>query len=206
MARIIKARCRLCRREGIKLFLKGERCYSPKCPITRKGALPPGQHGSKKRGKQSNYGMQLREKQKVKRIYGILEKQLKNYYQKAVSQKKEAGLVLLRLLESRLDNLLFRSGIVLSRNFARQLISHNYVLVDNKKVNIPSYQVKPGQIITLKEKALKLEQIKKALEQKNPSPKWLKRQVNSIKYLRLPERKEIEGDINEHLIIEFYSK
>jgi small subunit ribosomal protein S4 len=206
MARYTDAQCKLCRREGMKLFLKGERCFSSRCPLERKGAVPPGQHGQKRQGRVSDYGWQLREKQKAKRIYGLLERQFKRYFKKAHRQKKGAGLRLLQLLELRLDNVIFRAGLVLSRSAGRQIITHGFCLVDGKKVNLPSYQLKPGQLITLTPKGLALEGVKKALAQKQPLPQWLARKAAVIKIKRLPERKEIEANINEQLIIEFYSR
>lgn len=206
MARLISSKCKLCRREGRKLFLKGERCYSPKCPIEKKGAVPPGVHGPKRRSKASAFAGQLREKQKAKRIYGILERQFKNYYLKAVSHKKDAGLRLLQLLESRLDNVFFRGGLALSRSLARQIIGHGFTIVDGQKVDIPSFQVKPGQVITISPKGMKLDPVKKALAAKITIPKWLQKKAAVVKMERLPEREEMEADINESLIIEFYSR
>lgn len=207
MAKYIDAKCRLCRREGVKLFLKGERCYSPKCPIERKGAVPPGQHGQKRRRRLSDYGRQLREKQKTKRFYGVLEQQFENYFKKAAKVKEATGGMLLQLLESRLDNVIFRLGFVPSRSVARQLISHGHVLVDGKKVNISSYQVKPGQIVTLAPKGLEIEQVKKSLAEKERKiPIWLERKAAVGKVARLPKREEIDVDIDEHLIVEFYSR
>lgn len=207
MARYLEAKCRLCRASGSKLFLKGERCYSSKCPLERKGAVPPGQHGQKGRKKTSEYGKQLAEKQKVKRIYGVLERQFKRLFKKAFRVKAATGKVLLQLLESRLDNVVFRLGFAPSRSVARQLISHGLVLVDNKKVDIPSYQVKPGQIITLKPKALKMEIINNALKEKERKiPEWLQRKAAVGKIKRLPEREEIDVDVDENLIVEFYSR
>lgn len=206
MSRLLDPKCKLCRREGTKLFLKSERCYSPKCPIERKGALPPGQHGQKRRRRVSDYGIRLREKQKTKRIYGVSERSFKNYYQEASRLKRDAGKRLLQLLEARLDNVVFKGGLVDSRSIARQLICHGLCLVDGKKVDIPSYQVKPGQVITIKPNKLNLDLVKKSLAQKKSSPAWLQRKAAVIKMERLPERKEIETDIDEQLIIEFYSR
>ena len=206
MARYTKAKCKLCRREGIKLFLKGERCFSTKCPIEKKGAVPPGQHGQKRKRKPSDYGIQLREKQKTKRIYGVLEKQFKNLFKKAVSKKEGTGLQMLQFLELRLDNIVFRGGLVFSRSTARQIISHGLCLVDGKKLDIPSYQVKPGQVITLNTKGLGMDAVKKSLASKQPIPKWMKRKAAVLKVERLPEREEIESNINEQLIVEFYSR
>jgi len=209
MARYLGAKCRLCRAAGTKLFLKGERCYSPKCPLERKGAVPPGQHGQKKKGgvRLSKYGEQLAEKQKLKRVYGILEKQFHRYFQQALKTKGETGKMLLKLLERRLDNVVYRLGFAPSRSVARQLVRHGHVLVNNKKVNIPSYQVKPGEIISLAPKALKMEIVTKSLEEKERKiPGWLQRKAAVGKINRLPERDEIDFNINEDLIVEFYSR
>jgi small subunit ribosomal protein S4 len=209
MARYLKAKCRLCRAAGKKLFLKGERCYSPKCPLEKKGAVPPGQHGQKKRGgvRLSKYGEQLAEKQKLRRIYGILEKQFRRYFQEALKARGETGKTLLQLLERRLDNVVYRLGFAPSRSVARQLVRHGHILVNNKRVDIPSYQVRQGEIISLTPKALKIEFVKKALEEKERKvPSWLQRKAAVGKINRLPEREEIDLDINEDLIVEFYSK
>jgi small subunit ribosomal protein S4 len=207
MARYTGAKCRLCRREKTKLFLKGERCYSSKCPIERKGALVPGQHGQKKRYRMTDYGRQLREKQKTKRIYGVLEKQFKNYYQKAAKDKETTGEKLLFFLERRLDNIVYRLGFVPSRSVARQLVTHGHVLVDGKKVDIASYQVRPGQVVTLGPKGLKMALVKKSLADKDRKmPAWLKRKAAVGKIVRSPEREEIDSEIDEHLIVEFYSR
>lgn len=206
MARYKDAKCRLCRREGVKLFLKGERCYSGKCPIDKKGAVPPGQHGLKRKGRISDYCLQLREKQKAKRTFNVLESQFKKYFTKALKSKKETGVQLLRFLELRLDNVLFRGGLVFSRSIARQLIGHGFCLVDGKKVDIPSYQVKPGQVVAVNTKGLNLESVKKSLAAKQPAQKWLIRKAAVVKIERLPERDEMESNINEQLIVEFYSR
>lgn len=207
MAKYTDAKCRLCRREGVKLYLKGARCYSPKCPIERKGAVPPGQHGQKRRRNISDYGRQLREKQKAKRLYGVLERQFRNYYKTAAKEKMVTGVRLMQILESRLDNVVFRMGLVESRSVARQFIGHGQVLVDGKKVSIPSYQVKPGQTVTLAAKVLKLESVKKVMSDKSQkTPDWLKKKAVVGKMVRLPEREEIDADVDESLIIEFYSR
>jgi small subunit ribosomal protein S4 len=207
MARYTGAKCRLCRREGKKLFLKGERCFSPKCPIERKGPVPPGQHGQRRRRRLSDYGKQLREKQKAKRLYGVLERQFKNYFQKASQRKEATGEMLLQLLERRLDNIVFQLGFVPSRSVARQLVSHGHVLVDGKRVNLPSYQLKPGETVSLTPKGLAMEIVKKSLkEDERKRPDWLKRKAAVGKMERLPKREEIENDIDEHLIVEFYSR
>jgi len=207
MARYLDAKCRLCRREGVKLFLKGKRCLSPKCPIEKRGAVPPGAKGKDAGRRTSEYGSQLREKQKAKRAYGILEKQFKRYFQKARKSKGETGGTLFRLLELRLDNVLYRLGFSPSRSVSRQLVSHGHVLVDGKKVNIPSYQVKVGQTITLSQKGLKNKEVQETLAQKNVIiPQWLERKgaVGHVK--RLPNYEEIGGEIAEQQIVEFYSR
>jgi small subunit ribosomal protein S4 len=206
MARTTGSKCRLCRREGIKLYLKGERCYSPKCPIEKKGALPPGHHGQKGSKRLSDYGVRLREKQKAKRMFGVLEKTFNNYYDKASLFRGETGKRLMQLLEGRLDNVLFRGGLIGSRSQARQLVTHGFCLVDGKKTNIASYQVSPGQVITISTKGLKQDNVKKSLEDKVAVPNWLEKKAAVLKIKRLPEREEMEQDINEQLIVEYYSK
>lgn len=207
MARYKDAKCRLCRREGVKLFLKGTRCFSSKCPIEKRGGVPPGQHGQRGRRRSSEYGLQLREKQKSKRLYGVLERQFRRYYQEAAKNKEATGAVLLQFLERRLDNVFYRLGFAQSRGIARQLVNHGHVLVDGKKVDIPSYRVKAGQMISVSPKGLTIDLVKTALAEKDRAiPKWLKRKAAVGKVERLPEREEIETDINEKLIIEFYSK
>lgn len=201
------AKCRLCRREGKKLFLRGMRCYSPKCPIERKGAVAPGQHGPKMRTRLSVYGEELREKQRVKRLYGVREGQLKNYFKQARKLKEGTGEKLLELLERRLDNVLFRGSLAPSRSIARQVVSHGQVLVDGKKINIPSYQVKIDQTVALTPRGMQRKAIKDFLQIKKVmvSP-WLQKKAAVIKVKRLPTREEMEQDINEKLIIEFYSR
>jgi len=200
-------KCRLCRREGEKLFLKGERCFSPKCPLERKGAVVPGQHGPRRRRKRvSDFGLQLREKQKAKRIYGVAESQFKKYVKRAVSKKKGADLRVVQRLESRLDNLVFRGGLASSRSSARQIVSHGFCLVDGRKVDIPSYRVKPDQVVSLTPKGLKLTEVKKALAAKPSVPKWLAKKAASVKIKRLPDKEEAGGEFDAKLIIEFYSR
>lgn len=207
MSRHLGPKCRLCRQEGRKLFLRGERCNSPKCPLEKKGAVPPGQHGLKRREKTSEYQEQLREKQKAKRIYGISEKQMKNYFKKARKEKAATGKALLGLLEQRLDNVIFRLGFVSSRVNARQIISHGFVLVDGKKVDIPSFQTKPGNVITLAPRALEIPKIKQALQDKDfKIPSWLERKGGAAKVLHLPSEKELPEEVNSQLIVEFYSR
>ena len=208
MARYTKSVCRLCRRENLKLFLKGERCYTEKCAIERR-SYPPGQHGQNRR-KFSDYGTQLREKQKVKRLYGILENQFRNTFKEADRQKGITGVILLALLERRLDSTVYRLGFANSRNEARQLVNHNHFLVNQTKVNIPSYLVKPGDVIQLREKSKKVVRILEALEgvARRGVPQWLeldKEQLNgSVK--ALPTREDITIPIQEKLIVELYSK
>lgn len=201
------AKCRLCRREGKKLFLKAERCYSPKCPLERKGAVPPGRHGRRLFKRLSVYGQELREKQRTKRLYGVRERQLKNYFKKASRLKEGTGEKFLELLERRLDNVLFRGGLTPSRSLARQMISHKHVLVDGKRVDIPSYQIRVDQIVSLAPKGLNRQEIKEFLKDKKitTSP-WLEKKAAVIRVKRLPTREEMEQDINEKLIIEFYSR
>lgn len=206
MSRYTDAKCKRCRREGVKLFLKGDRCYSPKCPIEKKGAVPPGQHGRKRTRRLSNYGVQLREKQKAKRIFGVSERVFKNYYKVASQSPRDTGKRLLQLLETRLDNVIFKGGLTDSRSIARQLITHGFCRVDNKKVDIASYRVKPGEVITFSPRGLGLESIKKSIAQKKPAPPWLKRKAAVVKMEKLPERDEMEGNIDEQLVIEFYSR
>lgn len=204
--RISGSKCRYCRREGIKLFLKGQRCFSAKCPIERKGGVPPGVHGMRRRGKLSDYGVQLREKQKIKRLYGLTERQLKAYYMTAAKERAATGEALLRQLELRLDNAVFRAGFVPSRSVARQLVNHGGVLVNGKKIDIVSYQVKPGDTINLQSQVLNRDIVKETLEAKPMVPGWLKKKAAVAKVDRVPQREEMETMINERLIVEFYSR
>ncbi len=208
MARYIDSVCKLCRREGMKLFLKGERCLSDKCAFERR-SYGPGVHGQRQR-KQSEYGVRLREKQKVKRLYGLLEKQFRNYYHRAARQKGITGEYLLRVLERRLDNVVYRLGLAHSRKQARQLVRHNHLLVNGRKVNIPSYIVNQGDKVAVKEKSRKLEAFLTALERVDARgvPAWLeidREQARGV-VLNLPAREDIDQDIQEQLIIELYSK
>ena len=210
MGRYRDAVCRLCRREGEKLFLKGTRCYTPKCAIARR-AYAPGQHGSKSvRPKLSNYGVQLREKQKVKRIYGVREKQFRKYFKIASKSKGVTGKVLLQLLERRLDNVIHRLGLGISRAQARQITRHNFVYVNSKRVNIPSYIVDKEDVIQLKAKPQAEKKIRENLElSKDKSvPAWLEFNPAGLeaKVLRLPGKEDIPADIQEQLIVELYSK
>lgn len=208
VARYKGAVCRLCRREMTKLYLKGDRCYS-KCPLEKR-AFPPGQHGRTKRIKLTPYGIQLREKQKVKRIYGILEKQFRLYFEKAEKMKGITGENLLILLERRLDNVVYRLGFASSRNHARQLVGHGHVLVNNKKVDLPSYLTNPGDLITLKEKIIKSPTIIDLLEKVETRglPPWLELDVENKRgrVLAYPRREDIQFPIQEQYIVELYSK
>lgn len=200
--------CKLCRRERQKLFLKGSKCYTEKCPLEKKN-YPPGQHGTSRRTKISEYGIQLREKQKVKRIYGLLEAQFKNYFEKAIKQKGRTGENLIKLLERRLDNVVFRLGFAPSRKAARQLVKHRHVLIDGKIVDIPSYLLKPGQVISIKEKSKTLDIIHNSLKRvKEGTYPWLQidKATLSGTFLHIPERSEIPLNANEQLIVELYSK
>ncbi len=207
MAKYIDAKCRLCRREGVKLFLKGARCFSPKCPIEKRGGQIPGQHGKKQgRPRLSGFGIQLREKQKAKRFYGILESQFHRYYEEAIKSPQNTGEVLMRLLETRLDNLVFRLGLTLSRSLARQLVTHGNVLVNGKKIDVPSYSVKPGQVISVSPRGAKINFVIEAMKVETALPSWLSRKDVIGKMERFPGRDEIGGEIKENLIIEFYSR
>lgn len=208
MARYTDAVCRLCRREGQKLFLKGDRCYTDKCAISRR-SYAPGQHGQG-RSKASEYGTQLREKQKAKRYYGLLESQFKSYFEMASKRKGKTGENLLSILETRLDNVVYRLGFAMSRAEARQLVRHGHFTVDGKKVNIPSYLVKPGMVITLKESSRGLDKFKASIEANSfrQAPKWLDYDANTLtgKVITLPVREDIDLPIEEQLIVELYSK
>jgi small subunit ribosomal protein S4 len=206
MARYIGPTCKLSRREGTDLFLKsGVRPLESKC----KAENPPGQHGAR-RGRLSDYGVQLREKQKVRRMYGVLEKQFRNYYKEAARQKGATGENLLRLLEARLDNVIYRMGFGATRAEARQLVSHRSVLVNGRTVNIPSYQVKPGDVISIREKAKKQLRIQSALAlaAQRGDVQWVDINTDKMEgvYKSHPERGDLSSDINEHLIVELYSK
>lgn len=208
MARYTGAVCRLCRREGVKLFLKGERCYTDKCAFVRR-AYAPGQHGQSRK-KLSEYGLQLREKQKARRFYGVLESQFEKYFVMAEHQQGMTGENLLRILESRLDNVVYRLGFAMSRPEARQLVNHGHFTVNGKKVDIPSYLVKAGDVIAVKEKSKESEKIKTVLEtnDKRPVPKWLdiNWETAEAKVINLPSREDVDLQVEEHLIVELYSK
>ncbi len=206
MARYTGATCRLCRREGMKLFLKGDRCYTDKCAFARR-SYAPGQHGADKK-KISGYGVQLREKQKAKRIYGVLESQFRTYYEKAEHLRGITGENLLRLLELRLDNVVYRLGYGASRNEARQLVTHGHFLVNGKKVDIASYKVSVNDVITVSEKSRGSEKFKTFAENPKTLPKWLEANVENYegKVVAEPTREDIDVPVNETLIVELYSK
>ncbi len=207
MAKYTDAKCRLCRREGVKLYLKGARCFTAKCPIEKRGAQIPGQHGKKRsRGRLSGFGIQLREKQKAKRTYGVLEGQFHQYYVGALKSPQNTGEVLMQTLESRLDNVVYRIGFTQSRSLARQLVTHGHIKVNGSKVDIASYLTKPGQIISLTDAGSKFEFVAPNLNEKNNPAKWMSRKGTEGKIDRLPTRDEIGSDIKENLIIEFYSR
>ncbi|BAU24064.1 30S ribosomal protein S4 [Caldimicrobium thiodismutans] len=210
MARYTGARCRLCRREGMKLFLKGERCYTDACAFERR-SYPPGQHGPVQlRIKLSDYGIRLREKQKVKRIYGISEKQMQKYYEMAINMAGPSGHNLLQLLERRLDNVVYRLGFAPSRTQARQMVNHGFFTVNGRPVDIPSYIVKPGDVIELKEKYRSNSQIQENLQVRvqRGIPAWLELDAENFKGVvkSLPSREDITIPIQESYIIEFYSR
>ena len=208
MARYIGSKCRLCRREGEKLFLKGEKCYTSKCAIEKR-AFPPGQHGQR-RTRLTDYAVQLREKQKLRRTYGVLEGQFRGYYKEADRIKGSTGENLLKLLEGRLDNVVYRMGFAASRTEARQLVRHNGVTVNGQKTNIPSFQVKASDTVAVAEKAKKQLRIKAALEfaQQRGFAEWIDVDVSKMQgvFKATPERSELPAEINEHLVVELYSK
>lgn len=209
MARYTGPVCRLCRREDQKLFLKGDRCFSDKCAYERR-QYPPGQHGQGRRRRPSDYGHQLREKQKVKRMYGLLEKQFRGYYYKATRQKGVTGENLLRLLERRLDNTVLRCGYAASHAEARQLVRHGHFLINGKKINIPSYLVNEGDVIEVREKSRKVQKIVDAQAnlERSPLPTWIEIDKDNFKskVINMPQRADIAADIDEQLIVELYSK
>jgi len=209
LARYTDPVCRLCRREGMKLFLKGTKCFSDKCPIEKRN-FAPGQHGKDRKAKIVGYGLQLREKQKTKRIYFTQEGQFRSYFEKAARGKGVTGEILLQQLERRLDNVVYRLGFGMSRRQARQLVRHGHVAVNGRKVNIPSYQVSVGEEIAIRENSRKLpilEQAKEFASHQN-SPSWLEIDRDNYKgrVLSLPKREEIQMPVNEQLIVELYSK
>jgi small subunit ribosomal protein S4 len=209
LARYTGSVCRLCRRENLKLFLKGDRCYSDKCAFDRR-SYPPGQHGQSRRGKHSNYGIQLREKQKVKRMYGLSEKQFHLFFERADRQKGITGTNLLVLLERRLDNVVYRLGFVNSRAQGRQFAKHNHFTVNGKKVNIPSFLIKIGDVVEVKEKSRNLNAIAESLDAavRRGVPQWLELEKEHLKGVikALPVREDLTMPIQEQLVVELYSK
>ena len=209
MARYIGSVCRLCRRENLKLFLKGDRCYSDKCAFDRRG-YPPGQHGQRRGRKNSDYAIQLREKQKVKRMYGLSEKQFRLFFKRADRQKGITGTNLLVLLERRLDNVVYRLGFVNSRTQGRQLVKHSHFLINGKKVNIPSYMIKMGDVVEIREKSRNMQTIKDSLDAvvRRGIPQWLDLDKDGLKGIvkAYPVREDLTMPIQEQLIVELYSK
>jgi len=209
LARYTDSKCRQCRREGGKLFLKGEKCFTEKCPVEKR-AYAPGQHGQNKSRRPSDYGLQLREKQKLRRIYGVQEQQFRNYYAEAARHKGSTGEGLLKLLESRLDNVVYRMGFGVSRSEARQLVRHNAVTVNGKRVNIPSFGVRANDILEISNDAKEQLRIKAALEaaEQRGFPEWLDVDIKAMKgtFKNVPERSELPSEINESLVVALYSK
>ena len=209
MARNLDPKCRQCRREGEKLFLKAEKCFTEKCAIEKRN-YPPGQHGQRRASRLSDYGVQLREKQKLRRMYGVLEKQFRSYYAEADRKKGITGENLLQMLESRLDNVAYKMGLGGSRTEARQIVKHNSILVNGKRVNIPSYQVQPGDSISVADKAKDQLRIKSALDAADERglPEWLEVDVKKLTgiFKNRPERDDLPSTINESLVVELYSK
>ncbi|ORU91942.1 MAG: 30S ribosomal protein S4 [Cycloclasticus sp. symbiont of Bathymodiolus heckerae] len=208
MAKYTDSKCRLCRREGEKLFLKGEKCYTAKCAMEKR-AYPPGQHGQR-RTRLSDYALQLREKQKLRRIYGVLEKQFRAYYSEAARIKGSTGENLLQLLECRLDNVVYRMGFSSSRSEARQLVRHNGIIVNGVRVNIPSFQVSADDVVEVNESAKNQNRIKSALEfvEQRGIPEWIELDLKKMQgiFKVKPERSDLPAEINEHLVVELYSK
>jgi small subunit ribosomal protein S4 len=208
MARYTGPVCRLCRRERTKLFLKGTRCESPKCPI-EKGRPPPGEHG-RGRVRESEYLLQLREKQKAKRFYGVLEKQFRGYYQEAARSKGVTGEELMRICESRLDNVVYRAGFAMNRGMGRQLVSHGHFQVNDRKVNVPSYRVKPGDVVSVRGRSRNVGRIieNTSYAEGRVIPDWLASNLRgmAVEVRALPERNQIDAPVQEQLIVEYYSK
>ena len=206
MARYTDANCKLCRREGQKLFLKGERCYSSKCAIERRN-YAPGQHGQARK-KQSEYGLQLREKQKAKRFYGVPETQFRNLFEKAAKKQGKTGENLMIFLETRLDNVVFRLGFAASRKEARQLVTHGHFTINGKKADIPSMEVKAGDVIKVKERSVSSPKFKEIKEMSITVPSWMTVDVDKLegKVVAMPRREDIDTPIAEHLMVELYSK
>ena len=208
MARYTGSVCKLCRREKQKLFLKGQKCFTEKCPIENKN-YPPGEHGLSRRTKVSEYGIQLREKQKIKRLYGLLETQFRSYFEKANKQKGITGENLVQLLEKRFDNVIYRLGFAASRKQARQLIRHRHFLINEKRVDIPSYSLSPGDIIKLRDKSKKMDAIHDSLKRvKDNTYSWLTVDKANLlgTFVEVPEREDVPLNANEQLVVELYSK
>ncbi len=209
MAKYTGPACRQCRREGVKMFLKGERCFSDKCPITRRGTVP-GQHGAARARMMKNYGLQLREKQKTRRYYGILETQFRNYYEKADAQEGMSGVNLLIMIERRFDNVVYRMGLAESRRDARQLVRHGHFTVNGKNANIPSMLLKVGDEIAIKDSKKDRPKIKSIIEKSEGKiiPKWVEvdKENGKGKIIAMPQREDIDFEIDEQLIVELYSK
>lgn len=209
MARYTESVCRQCRREGEKLFLKGDRCYSAKCPVVKRHTIP-GQHGQSRQRKQSEYGIQLREKQKCRHAYGVSESQFRKYYEMASNMRGVTGENMLCLLECRLDNVVYRMGLAESRPMARQMVNHGHIRVDGKKVDIASYLVKPGQTISIRESSRGIDYLQAIREQgaSKPLPKWLELDAANLsgKVAAMPQREDMDLTIEEHLIVEYYSR
>lgn len=213
MAKYLGPVCKLCRREGEKLYLKGERCYTPKCAFERR-SYAPGMHGRSATrtatGRESDYLRQLRAKQKARRVYGILERQFRRYYEEALQRRGLTGLILLQILESRLDNVIYRLGFASSRAHARLLVTHGHFLVNGRRTDVPSMLLKEGDVITVREGSRKLTYFKELPEvaKGRSVPAWLQRDLQTLSatVLRMPERSEIDGNLNEQLIVEYYSR
>jgi small subunit ribosomal protein S4 len=209
MARDTSPACKICRREGMKLFLKGERCSTPKCAMERKG-FPPGQHGRSRRFKRSEYGVQLREKQKIRDMYGLMERQFKHFFEMADRQKGVTGVNLMQMLESRFDNVVYRIGLAPSRRAARQLIRHRHFIVNNRLVDVPSYICKPGDVVRVRESSRKLEIIHESMRQVKEGKIVPYLSLDKAKmegtFLEVPNREDIPVTINEQLVVEMYSR
>lgn len=209
MGRYIGPVCRLCRREKQKLFLKGTKCFTEKCPVERRG-YPPGQHGQLRRPKISEYGVQLREKQKIRRIYGLMEEQFRNYFEKALRQSGRTGETLVKMLERRFDNVVFRLGFAPSRKAARQIITHGHLMINSRKVNIPSYLLRAGDVIQVRDKSKKLDVIHASMKRMKDSTMlpWLTLDKASMvgTFLQVPERADVPLNANEQFVVELYSK
>ena len=209
MGRYIEASCRLCRRERQKLFLKGTKCFTEKCPVERRG-YPPGQHGQNRRQKISEYGVQLREKQKIRRMYGLMEEQFRNYFEKALRRTGRTGETLVKMLECRLDNVVYRLGFAPSRKAARQLVTHGHLMVNDNSVNIPSHLLRAGDVVRIREKSKKLDVIHSSMKRMKDSAMlpWLSLDKAAMAgtFLSVPERADIPLNANEQLIVELYSK